>query len=94
MNKTFQAIWLTLFIAIAVAELVALFFPIIGTATLSGYARIKTAHPFMKVGLGAMLGWLQYHWLFTRNGSPLGALDAMAASIGALLGLVAWFVLK
>ena len=94
MNKTFQAIWLSLLIAIAVAELVSLFFPVAGTATLSGYTRIKTAHPAMKVALGGMLGWLQYHWLFTRNGSPLGALDAIAAAIGALLGLAAWMLLK
>lgn len=94
MNKSFQAIWLGLLIAIAVAELVALLFPIVGTATFSGYMRLKTAHPVMKMALGALLGWLQYHWLFTRNGSPLGVLDAVAAATGALLGLVAWVVLK
>lgn len=94
MNKTFQAIWFSVFIIILVAELVALLVPNLGNATLSGYTRVKIAHPLMRVLMGAVLGWLQYHWLFTRNGSPLGVLDAIAAAIGGLLGLAAWVLLK
>lgn len=94
MNKTFQAIWFSVFIVILVAELIALVVPNLGTATLSSYTRIKIAHPSMRILMGAVLGWLQYHWLFTRNGSPIGVVDAIAATIGGLVGLAAWVLLK
>lgn len=59
--------------------------------TLSEYTWSKTKHPVVRVAVGALVGWLPYHFTL-GNGVPLSRWDLVAAGTGATLGLVSWMV--
>jgi hypothetical protein len=59
--------------------------------TLSEYTWSKTSHPAVRTAVGAVTGWLPYHFTF-GNGVPLSRWDLVFAGTGAVLGLVSWYM--
>jgi hypothetical protein len=59
--------------------------------TLSEYTWSKTKHPAMRVAVGALAGWLPYHFTL-GNGVPLSRWDLVFAGTGAAIGLASWLV--
>lgn len=59
--------------------------------TLSEYTWSKTKHPVVRTAIGALVGWLPYHFTL-GNGVPLSRWDLIFASTGAVLGFVSWYL--
>lgn len=57
--------------------------------TLSEYTWSKTNNPIVRALVGALVGWLPYHFTY-GNGVPLSWRDAAFAGGGLLLGIGSW----